>query len=98
MRREVRVSVTRLHSLTVGGAGDAPLPPAVAEPLADLVGEEDGAGDSNEADEVKGAEGLGLEDILEPGKIDDEKLAGDGEGDGPVKKAVGQKPDLTTQE
>ena len=71
--------VPRLHSLAVGSAGDAPLPPAVAEPLAGLVCEEDGAGDGDEADEVEGPEGLGLEDVLEPGEVDDEELAGDGE-------------------
>ena len=72
-------------------------PASVPPPLARFVGPEDGAAQHDQLDKVQQAQGLGLEDFLQPGEVDDQQLAGKAERDGPVEQCVGEEADLAPE-
>lgn len=70
---------------------------AVLPPLPRLVGPEHRAAEHDQADQVVEAQGLGLEDLLQPGEVDDEQLAHEAHGHGPVEQRVREDADLAAK-
>lgn len=86
----------RLHSHGLAVPSPEPFL-AVLPPLPRLVRPEDSAAEHDEADEVVEAQSLGLEHLLQPGEVDDEQLAHEAHGHGPVEERVGEEPDLAAE-